>query len=85
MSYISSPGESLLPYRLRNLRKDTHPFLWTTGFILISQEMRYGLKIGKKDHFSQFGQDLTQLSWQPLLLLKLQASCLGCTTPESKR
>ena len=35
------------------------------------QEMRYGLKIGSRNHFSQFGQALTWLSWQPLLLLKL--------------
>ena len=48
-----------------------HPFLWALGFIPISQEMRYGLQIRKKTHFSQFGQALTQSSWQPLLLLKL--------------
>ena len=48
-----------------------HPFLWAIGFIPISQEMRYGLQIRKKTHFSQFGQALTQSSWQPLLLLKL--------------
>ena len=55
-----------------------HPFLCTIGFIPISQEMRYGLKIRKKNHFSQFGQTLTWLSWQPLLL-KLQASSRGVT------
>ena len=51
-----------------------HPFLCTIGFIPISQEMRYGLKIRKKKNkqqFCQFGQALTRLSWQPLLLLKL--------------
>ena len=47
--------------------------------------MRYGLKIGKKNHVSQLGQALTRLSWQPLLLLKLQASSLGFTTLESRR
>ena len=36
-----------------------HPFHWATGFIPISQEMRYGLKIEKRNHFSQFGQVLT--------------------------
>ena len=46
--------------------------------------MRYGLKIEKRNHFSQFGQVLTWSSWQPLLLIKLQTS-LGSTTPESRR
>ena len=35
-----------------------HPFVWAIGFIPISQEMRYGLKIKKqtnKQQFSQFG------------------------------
>ena len=49
-----------------------HRLTWAIGFILISQEMRHGLKIRqKKPHFSQFGQAFTWLSWQPLLLLKL--------------
>ena len=30
-----------------NLRKG-HPFVWAIGFIPISQEMKYGLMIGKK-------------------------------------
>ena len=47
--------------------------------------MRYQSKIGKKSHFSQFGQTLTRSSWQPLLLLKLQVSSLGSTTPESRK
>ena len=38
--------------------KKGHPFHWATGFIPISQEMRYRLKIGKRNHFSQFGQVL---------------------------
>ena len=67
-----------------NLRKG-HPFVWAIGFIPISQEMKYGLKTGKRSHFSQFGQALTRSSWQPLLLLKLQASSPGSTTPESRR
>ena len=33
----------------------------------------YGLQIGKKNHFNQFGQILTWSSRQPLLMLKLQA------------
>ena len=34
-----------------------HRLTWAIGFILISQEMRHGLKIRqKKPHFSQFGQ-----------------------------
>ena len=48
-----------------------HPVLWAIGFIPISQEMRYGLQIRKITHFCQFGQALTQSSWQPLLLLKV--------------
>ena len=47
--------------------------------------MKYGLKIGKKNHFSQFWWALAWLSWQPLLLLKLQVSSLGSTTPASRR
>ena len=47
--------------------------------------MKYGLRTGKRNHFSQFGQALTRSSWQPLLLLKLQVSSLGSTTPESRR
>ena len=39
--------------------KKGHPFLWAIGFISISQEMRYAVKIRKKTHFSQFGQVLT--------------------------
>ena len=31
----------------------------------------YGLKIGKRNHFSQFGQALTWSSWRPLLLLRV--------------
>ena len=34
----------------------------------ISQEMRSGLKIRGRKHFSQFAQALTWSSWQPLLL-----------------
>ena len=44
-----------------------------------------GFKTEKRNHFSQFGQVLTRLSWQPLLLIKLQTSPLGSTTPESRR
>ena len=51
--------------------KKGHPFLWAIGFIPISQEMRYGLKMGEKNHFSQFGRALTRLSWPPLPLFKL--------------
>ena len=51
--------------------KKGHPFLWAIGFIPISQEMRYGLKIEKRNNFSHFGQALTWSSWQPLLLLEL--------------
>ena len=47
--------------------------------------MRYGLKTGRRNHLSQFGQALTRSSWQPLLLIKLQASSLGSTIPESRR
>ena len=61
------------------------PILWAIGFTPISQEMRYGLKTGKNNHFSQFGQAVTWLSWQPQLLLKLLASSLGSTTPESRK
>ena len=43
------------------------------------------VRTGKRNHFSQFGQALTRLSWQPLLLIKLRASSLGSTTPESRR
>ena len=62
-----------------------HIFHWAVGFIPISQEMRYRSKVRKRSHFSQFGQALTWSSWQPLLLLKLQVSSLGSTTPESRR
>ncbi|XP_043345543.1 uncharacterized protein LOC122454968 [Cervus canadensis] len=51
----------------------------------ISQEMSYELKTGKRNHFSRFGQALTWSSWQPLLLLKLQVSPPGSTTPELRR
>ena len=47
--------------------------------------MRYVLKIRKRNDLSQFGQALTRSSWKPLLLIKLQASSLGSTTPESRR
>ena len=50
--------------------KKGHPFHQATGFTPISQEMRYRLKIGKRNHFSQFRQALTQPAWQPLLLLE---------------
>ena len=62
-----------------------HPFLLAMEFIPISQEMRYGLKTGKSNHFSQFGWALTWSSWQPLLLIKLGVSSLGSTIPESRR
>ena len=62
-----------------------HIFHWAVGFIPISQEMRYRSKVRKRSHFSQFGQALTWSSWQPLLLLKLQVSSLGSTTPASRR
>ena len=39
----------------------------------------------KKNQVSKLGLALTRFSWQPLLLLKLQASSLGSTTPESRR
>ena len=29
------------------------------------------VRTGKRNHFSQFGQALTRLSWQPLLLLRV--------------
>ena len=41
--------------------------------------------VKKQNPFSQFGQALTRSSWWPLLLIKLQASSLGSTTPESRR
>ena len=68
--------------------KKGHPFLWAIGFIPISQEMSYGLKIRKKKKKNPLQPVWTgphMVVLQPLLLLKLQVSSLGSTTPESRR